>query len=170
MSDPTTPGTGNEVYAPMEHPATPLPLGPTPSTSLLVDVADEMLPERVRASAPRASGEVFKWCVTSASYDVEPKVVKAQFGDGYAQRRPAGINTQAPVWSISMKNIDLQTAGDVVQFLSDRNGVDIFNWTPPRMTTTVNVICPSWSFSYGDMMQDGSLLYALSFKFEQVFL
>ncbi|SAL03070.1 phage minor tail protein [Caballeronia calidae] len=120
------------------------------------------------------SGLVFKWCVTEASYDLEPKIIKAQFGDGYAQRRPEGINTQACMWSLTMKNIDAATAGDVVTFLSDRNGVEVFNWTPPRQIVdepvTQNVICPGWNLGYGQMIADGTLLYNLQFKFEQVFL
>jgi phage-related protein len=127
-----------------------------------------------RLIAPQASGLVFGWCVTEASYDLEPKIIKAQFGDGYAQRRPAGINTQACMWNIRMKNTDAKTAGDVVAFLSARNGVEIFNWTPPRQIVdppvTQDVICPSWNLAYGQMIADGSLLYELSFKFEQVFL
>ena len=119
---------------------------------------------------PHASGLIFDWCVTDATYDLEPRVIKAQFGDGYAQRRPAGINTQACMWSISMKNTDAATAGEVVQFLSDRNGVEVFNWTPPRQNVTQDVICPSWNVNYGDLLQDGSLLYNLSFKLQQVYL
>jgi phage-related protein len=121
-----------------------------------------------------ASGLVFKWCVTEANYDLEPKIIKAQFGDGYAQRRPAGINTQACMWVLTMKNVDAATAGDVVTFLSARNGVEIFNWTPPRQIVetpvTQDVICPSWNLAYGQMIADGTLLYNLSFRFEQVFL
>ncbi|MBC8638265.1 phage tail protein [Caballeronia sp. EK] len=119
---------------------------------------------------PQASGLIFDWCVTTASYDLEPRIIKAQFGDGYAQRRPAGINTLACMWSITIRNATEKIAGEVVQFLSARNGVDVFNWTPPRQTVTQDVICPSWNLTYGDMLQNGDLLYNLSFKFEQVFL
>jgi phage-related protein len=117
-----------------------------------------------------ASGAVFGWCVTSASYDLEPKVVKAQFGDGYAQRRPAGINTQARLWSIEMRNIDTPTASAVLTFLEARNGVDVFNWTPPRADTVESVICPSWNFAYGELISDGSRLFNVTMKFEQVFV
>ncbi|SAK63620.1 phage minor tail protein [Caballeronia pedi] len=123
---------------------------------------------------PQASGLAFKWCVTEASYELEPKIVKAQFGDGYAQRSPAGINTQACMWTISMKNNDAETAGAVVAFLSARNGVEIFNWTPPRQIVdppvVQDVICPSWSVRYGQLVSNGTLLYDVSFKFEQVFV
>ena len=121
----------------------------------------------LRTTMPHASGQVFDWCVSTASYDLEPKIVSAKFGDGYEQRRPAGINTQHHMWTLTMRNIDGETATEVVAFLSARNGVEIFNWTPPRTSEPMNVLCPSWSLNYGDMVQDGALLYTLSFKFEE---
>jgi phage-related protein len=72
------------------------------------------------------------------------------------------------------ENIDAETTGAIIKFLSDRNGVEIFNWTPPgqivKTPVTQDVICPSWHLTYGQMIADGSLLYELSFTFEQVFL
>ena len=121
-------------------------------------------------TTPYATGAVFDWCVTSANYDLEPKVIKAQFGDGYAQRRPAGINTQAHMWSVEMRNITADIYSAAVAFLEARNGVDVFNWTPPRQSVAEDVICSSWSFSYGDLLADGSRLLNLSMKFEQVYV
>ncbi len=141
----------------------------TPRTSL-IDVRRLLADTAPVLIAPQASGLTFDWCVSDASYDLEPRVIKAQFGDGYAQRRPAGINTQVCIWSISMKNTDAKTAGEVIQFLSARNGAEVFNWTPPRQSVTQDVICPSWSVNYGELLQNGELLYNLAFKFEQVYL
>jgi phage-related protein len=121
-------------------------------------------------TALAASGAVFDWCVTDASYDLEPTIIKAQFGDGYAQRRAAGINTQARKWSLSMKNIDAATSKAVDAFLSARNGVEIFNWTPPRTTTAEDVICPSWNVAYGDLLDDGTRLFSITMKFEDAYV
>lgn len=151
-----------------------IPATVTPLTGIIRDRLKLIRSEPQLIAPLDASGLVFKWCVTEANYDLEPKIVKAQFGDGYAQRRPAGINTQACMWALTMKNLDAATAGDVVSFLSARNGVEIFNWTPPRQIVEApvvqNVICPSWNLAYGQMIADGTLLYNLSFRFEQVFL
>ncbi|MFP3549755.1 phage tail protein [Paraburkholderia sp. SIMBA_049] len=117
---------------------------------------------------PQASGLIFDWCVTSAQAEVEPRVRVAQFGDGYAQRRPAGINTQDQIWSVSLNNITEAKAEAVLAFLSARNGVDVFNWTPPRTGTALDVICPSWSWTYGDMLLDGARMMNVSAKFQQV--
>ncbi|MGF6877362.1 phage tail protein [Paraburkholderia sp. MM5477-R1] len=116
----------------------------------------------------RAAGAVFYWCVTDASYDLEPRVMKAQFGDSYAQRRPDGINTQDRVWSVQMRNQAASVADAVIAFLEARNGVDVFNWTPPRTASAEDVICPKWSLAYGDQVADGSRLMNITMTFEQV--
>lgn len=130
---------------------------------------DAQLYRELRA-AVRASGLIFDWCVTEASYDLEPRIVKAQFGDGYAQRRADGINTQAHKWNLAIKNATAQTASEVVNFFSARNGVEVFNWTPPRTAVPEDVICPSWALAYGDLLETGARLYTVSFKFEEVYI
>ncbi|MGF6958007.1 phage tail protein [Paraburkholderia youngii] len=124
--------------------------------------------EAFHAPAPRAVGAIFQWCVTAASYDLEPRVLSAAFGDGYTQRRPNGINTQDKVWSIEMRNQSAQVAADVLAFLEARNGVDVFIWTPPRTTTPQDVICPKWSSAYGDQIAGGHRLMNLTMTFQQV--
>lgn len=116
--------------------------------------------------APRA--EIFMWCASTADASVRPRVIKSQFGDGYAQRRPAGINTQDQIWNLQFLNRRQTDADAILAFLSARNGVDIFLWTPPRRTVALNVICEEWSWSYGDMLPDGDRVYQLTAQFEQV--
>jgi phage-related protein len=147
----------------------PVPISPPTNAPFTSVIYPPAMIDRMRA-APKASGQVFGWCVTEANFDLEPTIVKAQFGDGYAQRRAAGINNQVRKWNLTMKNIDAATADDVLTFLSARDGVEIFNWTPPRTTEAEDVICPSWNFAYGDLMVDGSLLYAITMKFEEAFV
>ena len=117
----------------------------------------------------RALGALFHWCVTTASFTVTPAVLLAQFGDGYAQRRPSGINTQAREYSISIENVAPSECNDILAFLKARNGVDVFNWTPPRGTVPVNVICPEWSSGFGSMIQGGTRLMNVSATFQEVF-
>lgn len=149
--------------------STPLPpqMPPQPVT-VTVPLPADAWRERLAASAVKSSGLIFTWCVTSASYDLEPSVVLAKYGDGYAQRRPAGINTQNRLWNIEMHNVSAQTTTAVLDFLEARNGVDVFNWTPPRYTTAQVVICPSWTFAYADLVSDGERVYTVTMKFEQV--
>lgn len=119
-------------------------------------------------STDRASGAIFYWCVSTAEASVTPRVVVAQFGDGYAQRRADGINTQDQVWEINLYNRLQSVADEILDFLSERNGVDVFNWSPPRTSRTLNVICPEWSWSYGEMLADGSRTISVSASFQEV--
>ncbi|CAB3758600.1 phage tail protein [Paraburkholderia humisilvae] len=134
---------------------------------MITTTFDEWL-ARWKRTGPKASGLIFDWCVSTAQADVEPRVRIAQFGDGYAQRRPAGINTQDQMWSVGLTNLTASKAEAVLAFLSARNGVDVFNWTPPRTATTLDVICPSWSWTYGDMLVDGERTMNVNAKFQQV--
>lgn len=132
----------------------------------------EALMWRMRLEAslntPRAVGAIFNWCATAASRELEPRVLVAQFGDGYAQRRPAGINTQDEIWSLTFSNRSAAVAAAIDDFLKARNGVDVFVWTPPRQSTALNVICPEWSIAYGDLANDGARVMNINAKFQQV--
>ncbi len=132
------------------------------------DVPAVVWRERIAQSNNRASGAIFYWCVSTAEASVEPRVVVAQFGDGYAQRRADGINTQDQVWDINLYNRLQPVADEVLDFLTERNGVDVFNWSPPRTSRTLNVICPEWSWSYGEMLADGSRLIDVRATFQEV--
>jgi phage-related protein len=120
------------------------------------------------AIKPLASGALFTWCPTVASRDLEPRVRAAQFGDGYAQRRPDGINTQDEIWTLDFSNRPASVATAIDDFLKARNGVDVFVWTPPRQTRALNVICPEWSLVYGDLLNDGTRVMGVSAKFQEV--
>lgn len=126
--------------------------------------------QRLEASLrePRAAGAIFTWCATAASRELEPRVLVAQFGDGYAQRRPNGINTQDEIWSLTFNNRTAAVAQAIDDFLKARNGVDVFVWTPPRASTARNVICPEWSLAYGDLTNGGALVMNLNARFQQV--
>ncbi|WP_322092819.1 phage tail protein [Paraburkholderia bannensis] len=132
------------------------------------DVPAEVWRERIAQANNRASGAIFYWCVSTAEASVEPRVVVAQFGDGYAQRRAAGINTQDQVWALNLYNRRQALADEVLDFLTERNGVDVFNWSPPRTSKTLNVICPEWSWSYGDMLPGGERVINIAATFQEV--
>jgi len=134
---------------------------------MITSTFDEWL-ARWKNPSLKASGLIFDWCVTTASAEVEPRVRIAQYGDGYAQRRPAGINTQDQIWSVALNNLTEVTTQAVLDFLSARNGVDVFNWTPPRTDIPLDVICPSWSWTYGQMLVSGARTMNVTAKFQQV--
>ena len=82
------------------------------------------------------------------SRTTRPRVLVAQFGDGYSQRTANGLNSQPSEWSVSWSPISLTNAETIRAFLASRGGVEAFRWTPPGAGSPVVVICPQWAFSY----------------------
>ena len=74
----------------------------------------------------------------SASIDMEPKVLKFQFGDGYEARRPDGLNNKLESWSCTFKR-ETEEAKTIYTFLKAREGVEAFEWTTPDGDTKVFV-------------------------------
>ena len=59
------------------------------------------------------------------------RVLKAQFGDGYAQTAADGINNKSRSWPLSFTGA-AATVGAIEAFLDARGGWQSFFWTPPR--------------------------------------
>jgi phage-related protein len=85
---------------------------------------------------------------TSFSSDSTPRVLSAQFGDGYSQRLADGINTISKKWSISFNNRSLEDSAAIVAFFQARKGVESFTWTPTGEATAVQVVASSWKEVY----------------------
>lgn len=106
----------------------------------------------------------FTWV---ADYDAEestsPRVLVAQFGDGYKQRAADGLNNQLRTWSWSFNNRSLTDASDIIDFLKAKGGVTEFTHDLPGSGETVTVICSSWSKRWA-----GFDTYNVSAKFEEV--
>ncbi|MEX3819584.1 phage tail protein [Paraburkholderia sp. BR14262] len=128
----------------------------------------EVWMKRLAESAPHASGAIFHWCPSTANAEVIPRVIETRFGDGYAQRRPAGINTQDEQGTREFVNRRKPEADAILAFLVARHGVDIFNWTPPRTTRARDVYCPEWSWTYGDLLVDGARAVSVNATFHEV--
>lgn len=91
---------------------------------------------------------VFDW-VESAStkLDESPRVLKTQFGDGYAQRSPDGLNPIQQRWSVVFSAVDPVVGDAIIAFFRTHGGVTPFDWTPLWHTTARRFICPQWSRS-----------------------
>ncbi|WP_429501748.1 phage tail protein [Paraburkholderia youngii] len=126
-----------------------------------------------RIEAARAEqfvgGLTFDWCPTSCSATIVPQVIETPFGDGYKQRRPAGLRTQFAEWSLEFANRRFNPGHSIIQFLYARQGVDVFNWTPPRETRVRDVICPEYGWSYGELLVDGSRTITITAKFVEAY-
>jgi len=64
------------------------------------------------------------------SGNVSFRVKEAQFGDGYKQSSPDGINHRVESWPLSFTD-DSTTIGTIKAFLDARGGFDPFTWTNP---------------------------------------
>lgn len=62
---------------------------------------------------------------------VTPRLLQAQFGDGYSQRIPDGINSMIRTWSLSFNNRDSTEIDSIESFLRATKGSLSFDWTDP---------------------------------------
>lgn len=75
--------------------------------------------------------------------DDEPRVLAAQFGDGYEQRVADGINNNLPKWNLTFIG-ETDTIAAARAQLNGYGGVTAFTWTP-QGESEVTVVCRRWS-------------------------
>ena len=62
--------------------------------------------------------------------DQQPRVLTADYGDGYQQRVAAGINNTPESWNLTWRNRTSAEANKIVGFLETQAGVTAFDWYP----------------------------------------
>lgn len=67
----------------------------------------------------------------SPNASVDLRFKEAQFGDGYSQRSPDGLNSVVDSWPLTFTG-EASKVDQVIAFLDARLGVEPFNWTNPR--------------------------------------
>lgn len=85
-----------------------------------------------------------------ASLNKTPTVKTVKFGDGYEQRLAYGINTLPREWSLEFNGRTAAQADLIDNFLTARNAVENFDWTPPSGSAG-KWICKSWVRSIVDI-------------------
>lgn len=93
----------------------------------------------------------------------KPRVLTAQFGDGYSQRVGDGINSNPASWSLTFSARDKNEASAIVAFLDAQAGVTAFTWTDPT-GTTASYICQDYGMS-----RTSPLSYEVTATFTEVF-
>ena len=109
--------------------------------------------------------DAFKLAFASQSGTTEFRVLTAQFGDGYNQRVPDGMNAIKQIWNVQtipLASTDFETC---VSFLYGKGGVTAFQWIPPGSDTHFKWICKSYTVSATQLPGQ----YAISATFERVF-
>ena len=89
-------------------------------------------------------------------------VLKAQFGDGYAQTAADGINNKTQSWPLQFRGVASKISA-IRDFLDARQGYQAFFWTPP-LGAQGYYKCTSHT-----VKQLGAGNYELTATFEQAF-
>ena len=96
----------------------------------------------------------FTWSATYASaVKKAPRILDAQFGDGYAQRAQDGINASPQSWSLVFNGVDDTEADAIEAFLEARGAHEPFDWTPPGKASA-RFVCKEWNREYSDFQLD----------------
>lgn len=106
----------------------------------------------------------FTWIPSEANRTVSPAVYSAKFGEGYEQNTPRGINYLPQSWDLQFKCRSSSVADAILAFLNAQGGTQKFQWTPPRATSPILVLCRKWS----DSTKAGGVT-TVSAVFEQTF-
>lgn len=98
------------------------------------------------------------------SRQITPRVLGAQFGDGYTQRAGDGLNAIPRTATLEWKDLRVVDADTIETFLIAQKGYLAFYWTDPREGSPRKWKCPTWSRAspYG-------VVDSISATFEQVF-
>ncbi|WP_353499256.1 phage tail protein [Vibrio sp. CB1-14] len=86
----------------------------------------------------------FNWVpVAGFSRICEPKIKLVQFGDGYQQRSPNGINYKLRTYSATFRD-NSEIIKGVDDFLFDRGAVEAFLFVPFGEFVERTVVCKRW--------------------------
>ena len=82
-----------------------------------------------------------------------PRVLRAQFGDGYEQRLADGINNIAQTFTLRFNNRTDDDADDIMAFFEDKKGVTAFDYTYPDTNEsggekTIKVVCDNYALTF----------------------
>ena len=78
-------------------------------------------------------------------YQFAARIDQAQFGDGYVQRRPAGINNQRRSYNLQWTLLSRDEYDELHLFLSQRLNLTPFLWQAPWDDVLRQWICTSMS-------------------------
>lgn len=91
----------------------------------------------------------FTWAPDAgASMERSPRIRSVQFGDGYEQRAPDGLNADLRKYSLTWSGRSLSEATAIETFLGNQGGTQKFDFTFPGDTTR-HFVCKSWKVVFG---------------------
>jgi len=101
----------------------------------------------------------------SSSSQILYRTKKVQFGDGYSQRSPDGINSNVDTWQVNWEYLNSVERDTILEVLNDVEGADYIYWTPPNQTEEKKYIIAQGS-SYTTYSGN---IFSISIQVEQVF-
>lgn len=96
------------------------------------------------------------------STETSAKVRRAQFGDGYAQRAPDGLNSVREVWSVQFTLRTKAEINAIDDFLRAAKGSTAFDWVTPKGGSG-RYTCETWTPAY---VHDGDCSLTATFQQE----
>lgn len=78
----------------------------------------------------------------------KPKVLMAQFGDGFAQRARDGLNNNPLRRDFSWSNLTKEEAEAIDEFFLARRGEQSFYYQKPDESRVRAYICPEWEVTH----------------------
>jgi phage-related protein len=94
----------------------------------------------------------------------QPKVLHAQFGDGWTGRAPDGLNTHPLTTKPTWTNLTVAESDLLINFFRAKGGSESFYWTPPGEVSPRLFIATRW----GRAIIPGSLR-SVQVDFQEVF-
>lgn len=83
-----------------------------------------------------------------ASFTPQVKVYEAEFGDGYSQPTPAGINNVRRTVDLRWDALTMDQMHEIDGFFTARRGAEPFWFQPFGMATSLKWICKEWASSH----------------------
>ena len=81
----------------------------------------------------------------SPNEEVTMGVLRADFGDNYAQRAREGLNSVRSEWLVAWSNRQKFLIDQLYDFLKARGGSEAFSWTPPGETVAKIWTCDEFT-------------------------
>ena len=89
-----------------------------------------------------------------SNFEAEPRVLLAQFGDGYNQRAADGINNVLHKGNVTWENLTRDEAATLISFLRERAGWKPITWTMPGDNEARKWVATRWTRTYVDANLD----------------
>jgi phage-related protein len=94
----------------------------------------------------------------------KPRVLKAEFGDGYSQRAGDGINSNPVNISATWTNLSVDEKDYILNFFAARAGYQAFYYTYVDEASPKVYVCEEWSSTHND-----STAYTVTAKLVQIY-